>query len=96
MLLCCSETRKTNAKRESQFMEFEGRCLRRNIPIRVEHRVAIAEIAKRTDTTNINDKVRKKRWRCLGHVFRMLKRGIYEVLKRNSSGKRAMGEPKET
>jgi len=97
VLLYGSETWKTNTKCESRLRGFEGRCLRRILQIRWEQRVTNAEIAQRTGINNINDEVKRRRWKWLGHVFRMQKkRHPYAALKWNPSGKREAGRPRET
>ncbi|GFS05811.1 hypothetical protein ElyMa_004691200 [Elysia marginata] len=73
VLLYASETRRTNQRIESKLRGFEGRCLRRILGIRWEHRVTNKEIFERTGIRPIVEEVKKRRWRWLGHVLRMSK-----------------------
>ena len=97
VLLYASETWKTNKKIESKLRGFEGRCLRRILRIRWEHRTTNEEISKRTGITNIVLEVKKRRWKWLGHVLRMNKeRHPRKILRWTPPGKRSRGRPTGT
>ncbi|GFR82356.1 endonuclease-reverse transcriptase [Elysia marginata] len=73
VLLYALETWRTNQMIESKLRDFEGRCLRRILGIRWEHRVTNKEMSERTGIRPIVEEVKKRRWRWLGHVLRMSK-----------------------
>lgn len=70
-----STTRNPNAKHQYGLRGFRKRCLRRSLRIKSDQRVTNAEIAQRTKKkiSNTNYEVKKKRRKCLGHVFKMKK-----------------------
>ncbi|GFR94835.1 endonuclease-reverse transcriptase [Elysia marginata] len=97
VLLNASETWKTNQRIESKLRGFEGRCPRRVLGIRWEHRVTNKEISERTGIRQIVEEVNRKRWRWLGHVLRMSKpRHPLFALTWNPQGARKKGRPQST
>ncbi|GFR92088.1 hypothetical protein ElyMa_006192100 [Elysia marginata] len=87
----------TNQRIESKLRGFEGRCLRRILGIRWEHRVTNKEISERTGMRPILEEVKIRRWRWLGHVLRMSKsRHPLIALMWNPQGARKKGRPQGT
>ncbi|GFR82121.1 hypothetical protein ElyMa_002357300 [Elysia marginata] len=72
-LLYASETWRTNQRIESKLWGFDGRCLRRILGIRWEHRVTNKEISAKTGIRPMVEEVKKRRWGWLGRVLRMSK-----------------------
>ena len=94
VLLYGAETWLTNQRIESRLRGFEGRCLRRILKVRWEHRVTNVEIAARTGIDNIVDEIKRRRWRWLGHILRMNKvRHPLAALTWNPQGQRKRGRP---
>ena len=97
VLLYAAETWRTNKRIESKLRGFEGRCLRRILRIRWEHRVTNKEIARRTGINCIVEEVKRRRWRWLGHILRMSRsRHPHIALTWNPQGKRRRGKPQGT
>ena len=97
VLLYGAETWKTSTKTDSRTRGFEGRCLRRILRIRWDQRVTNTEVFRRTGINNINDEIKKRRWKWLGHTLRMQNtRHPRMALTWNPGGKRARGRPRET
>ena len=97
VLLYAAETWRTNKKIESRLRGFEGRCLRRILRIRWEHRVTNKEIGDRTGLQPIVNEVKQRRWRWLGHVLRMNRtRHPLLALTWTPQGKRNRGRPQGT
>ena len=97
VLLYAAETWKTNQRIESRLRGFEGRCLRRILGIRWEHKVTNERIAVRTGVNSIVEEAKIRRWRWLGHILRM-RRNRHPViaLNWNPQGKRSRGRPRGT
>ena len=97
VLLYAAETWRNNRRIESKLRGFEGRCLRRLLHIRWEHRVTNKEVARRTGISGIVGEVKRRRWRWLGHVLRMNKsRHPHIALTWNPQGQRHRGRPQGT
>ncbi|GFS03944.1 hypothetical protein ElyMa_002900800 [Elysia marginata] len=86
------EHSKSKKSMENKLGGFEGRCLRRKLSIRWEHSVTNKRIAERIGGVPIVEEVKTRRWRWLGHVFRMDKnRHPFVALTWNPHGKRSRG-----
>ena len=97
VLLYAAETWKTNAKIESRLRGFEGRCLRRILRINWEDHISNREVRRKTGINCINEEIKKRRWRWLGHILRMSnKRPPSIALKWTPPGKRKRGRPMGT
>ena len=76
---------------------FNNRCLRRILRMFWPNKITNVELRKRTDTQTIEESIRLRRWRCIGHVLR---RGNEEdqkvALTWTPEGKRRRGRPRET
>ena len=94
VLFYATETWKTNAKIESRLRGFEGRCLRRILRINWEDHISNREVRRKTGINCINEEIKKRRWRWLGHILRMSnKRPPSIALKWTPPGKRKRGRP---
>ena len=97
VLLYAAETWRTNTRIESKLRGFEGRCLRRILRIRWEHRATNKEVARRTGISCIVEEVKRRRWRWLGHILRMNRfRHPLIALTWNPQGQRNRGHPQGT
>ncbi|GFR91818.1 endonuclease-reverse transcriptase [Elysia marginata] len=97
VLLCASETWRTNQRIESKLRGFEGLRLRRILGIRWEHRVTNKEISERTGIRPVVNEMKKRICRWLGHVLRMSKsRHLLIALTWNPQGARKKGRPQGT
>ena len=49
---------------------FNNRCLRRILHVFWPNKITNVELRKRTETQTIEESIRLRRWRCIGHVLR--------------------------
>ena len=76
---------------------FQSKCLRRTFPIYWPQTNSNYELRRRTGTEPIKQQVRRKRWKCIGHVLRMPPAALPRVaLRWTPDGRRKRGRPKET
>ena len=73
VLLYGSETWKTNVKDNGKLDSFQYQCLKRSLGIFWPYIVSIDEINERTGCTRMSVEVKRRRWRFLGLVLRMLR-----------------------
>ena len=97
VLLYGAETWKCTKEIERRLRGVEGRLLRRIMKIRWTDRVSNIELAERTGISNINQEIKKRRWKYIGHVLRMEpSRHVKRALRWTPAGKRKQGRPKST
>ena len=75
---------------------FQNKCLRRILHILWPNKITNAELHDRTGMLPISLEVKKRRWRCIGHVNRMPPTSIPRIAIRwTPAGNRRRGRPKE-
>ena len=76
---------------------FNNRCLRRIIRVFWPNKISNIELRERTKTQTIEESIRLRRWRCIGHVLRKGNEEDQKVaLSWTPEGKRRRGRPRET
>ena len=76
---------------------FNNRCLRRILCVFWPNKITNVELRKRTETQTIEESIRLRRWRCIGHVLRKRNEEDQKVaLTWTPEGKRRRGRPRET
>ena len=97
ILLYGSETWKVTNKIIHQLETFQNRCLRRILRIFWPNKISNEDLRKRADVKPVEQEVRSRRWRWIGHVNRMEKEAVPRIaLRWTPDGKRKRGRPKET
>jgi hypothetical protein len=96
-LLYGSECWKTTVTIERKLEVFQNKCLRRILKIFWPNSISNKELQYKTGMSNITESIQLRRWRWLGHVFRMPPNSLPRTaLVWTPQGKRNRGRPKET
>ena len=89
ILLYASETWKVTNKIIHQLEIFQNRCLRRILRIFRPNKISNEDLRKRADVKPVEQEVRSRRWRWIGHVNQMEKEAIPRIsLRWTQDGKR--------
>ena len=97
VLLYGSETWRTTKTIAHKLQTFINWCLRRIEGIRWYDRVTNEELMERTRQIPVNEQVKKRRWRWIGHTLRKPEGNITRrVLAWNPQGQRKKGRPRNT
>ena len=97
VLLYGSECWKTTSMIEQKLEVFQNKCLRRILKVFWPNVIRNDDLLERTRMYKISDNIRDRRWRWLGHVYRMSADAIPRTaLRWTPQGKRNRGRPKET
>ena len=81
---------------ESKLNVFQHTCLRRILKVYWPMRISNEEIRERSGTRTIDEQVRTRRWKWLGHVLRMPSHKNPKIaLTWAPEGKRRRGRPRE-
>ena len=76
---------------------FNNRCLRRIIRVFWPNKISNIELRERTKTQTIEESIRLRRWRCIGHVLRKGNEEDQKVaMSWTPEGKRRRGRSRET
>ena len=97
VLMYGCETWTTTKGTIKKLQTFVNRCLRKILKIKWEDRVRNEEVWKRTDETPMEEQLRKRRWRWIGHTLRKPPSNTTrQALQWNPQGARRKGRPRET
>ena len=97
ILLYGSECWKTSSTIERKLEVFQNKSLRRILKIFWPNTISNEELHKRTGVRSISETIRTRRWRWLGHVYRMPPNSLPRVaLRWTPQGKRNRGRSRET
>ena len=97
VLLYGSECWKTTSMIEQKLEVFQNKCLRRIVRVFWPNVISNDDLLKKTGMCKVSDTIRDRRWRWLGHVYRMSADAIPRTaLRWTPQGKRNRGRPKET
>ena len=96
VLLYGSECWKLTAKLAHKLETFQNRCLRKILGVFWPNTITNEELHRKTNATSLATQIKKRRWRWLGHVCRMLPVALPKTaLRWTADGKRRRGRPKE-
>ncbi|KAI0228948.1 putative uncharacterized transposon-derived protein F52C9.6 [Lamellibrachia satsuma] len=97
VLLYGSECWKLTAKLAHKLETFQNKCLRKILEVFWPNTITNEELHRKTDATSLATQIKKRRWRWLGHVYRMSPGALPKTaLRWTADGKRRHGRPKET
>ena len=97
VLLYGAESWKQLRELENKLRRFESGCLRKILRITWMQHISEREVRERSGQESIIVKMRRHRWRYLGHVLRMEPNRLpKQVLNWTPQGSRRRGRPKET
>ena len=97
VLLYGSETWRTTKATNMKLQVFVNRCLRTILRVQWSDKITNEELWERTGQQPIEQELRRRRWRWLGHTLRRPRENITrQALSWNPQGKRGRGRPKNT
>ena len=70
VLMYGCETQKMNEGDAKRIDVFQNRCLRRIMKIKQQDKISNGELLKRAKVERLNEEVRRRRWRFIGHILR--------------------------
>ena len=96
-LLYGSETWRMNATPISKVQTFVNSCLRKILQIHWPERITNEELWRRTSQRPIEEDIKMRKWKWIGHTLRKPKESITrQALTWNPQGKRKKGRPRNT
>ena len=97
VLLYGSETWRMNATPISKVQTFVNSCLRKILQIHWPERITNDELWRRTSQRPIEEDIKMRKWKWIGHTLRKPKESITrQALTWNPQGKRKKGRPRNT
>ena len=97
VLLYGIETWKTNVKDYEKLDSFQYQCLKRSLGIFWPYVISLDELNQETGSVQMSLEVRRRRWRFLGHVLRILQQHhCVTALTWTPDGRTKVGRPKTT
>ena len=97
ILLYGCETWKTTKCLLHKLQVFNNNCLRRITNIRWPEKISNTDLWERTNQIPIEQEIRKRKWRWIGHTLRKPVNSITrQALQWNPQGKRRVGRPRNT
>jgi len=97
VLLYACETWKVTASITKKLQTYINRCLRRILNIRWPRTISNTLLWQRTRQIPVENEIRKRKWRWIGHTLRRDKENIArQALDFNPQGKRSLGRPRQT
>ena len=97
VLLYGGETWKTSKHVLNKLQVFVNKCLRRILNVRWPDKIRNEELWKRTNQVPIEEEIKKRKWKWIGHTLRKPPSNIAkQALKWNPQGKRKIGRPRNT
>ena len=97
VLLYGSECWKVTVQIEKILDVFQTKCLRRILKIHWPNTISNKDLYERTKTSPLSTEVHRRRWKWLGHIYRMKPDTTTRTaLRWTPQGKRDRGRPKET
>ena len=97
VLLYACETWKVTASIMKKLQTYTNRCLRRILNIRWPNIISNNTLWQRTNQIPIQDEIRKRKWRWIGHTLRKENKEIAkQAFEFNPQGSRRRGRPKHT
>jgi len=97
VLLYACETWKVTASITKKLQTYINRCLRRILNIRWPRTISNSLLWQLTKQIPVEDEIRKRKWRWIGHTLRRDKDNIArQALDYNPQGNRRLGRPRKT
>ena len=97
VLLYGSETWRTTKSSTKRVQTFVNRCLRKILNIYWPQKISNAELWEKTEQHPVEEDIRRRKWRWLGHTLRKPPENITrKALTWNPQGKRKRGRPRNT
>ncbi|XP_062592840.1 uncharacterized protein LOC134254333, partial [Saccostrea cucullata] len=97
VLLYCAEIWRTTENDDENLDTFHLKCLRRILKIHWPEKISNQQLYERTRSIPLSSTIKRKRWRCIGHILRREKKShVRTGLTWTPEGKRRRGRPKNT